>query len=115
MKSSRMLPIILFSFGSFAAFSQPLENLVVEGIPPFPTTLKAEVAPYLEFRADFAAGPGGGGGGKLFLPLRQDRHALLFGDVRARVDGRTGDAGDGGTGAGAPADDGWTLRHRPRH
>src|SRR5438046_2812453 len=27
--------------------------------------------PYLEFRADFAAGPGGGGGGELFLPLRQ--------------------------------------------
>ena len=47
--------------------------------------------------------------------FEQDRHALLFGDVRARVDGRTGDAGDGGTGAGVPADDGWTLRHRPRH
>lgn len=48
------------------------------------------------------------------MPLRQDRHALLFGDFRAGVNGRTGDADDGGAGAGVPAEDGWALRHRSR-
>jgi hypothetical protein len=70
--------------------------------------------PYLEFHADLAAGLSEGAGGELFIPLWQDRHALLFGDFRAGVDGRTGDAGGGVTGASAPADDGWTLRQPQR-
>ena len=70
--------------------------------------------PYLEFHADLATAPGAGGGGEVFVPLWQDRHALLFGDVGAGSDGRTGDAGDGGTGAEGPADDGWVLRHPQR-
>jgi hypothetical protein len=70
--------------------------------------------PYLEFHADLATGPGEGAGGELFVPLWQDRHALLFGDFRAGVDDRTGYAGGGGTGASVPADDGWTLRQPQR-
>jgi len=66
--------------------------------------------PYLQFHVDLATGSGGGGGGELFVPLQQDRHALLFGDFRTGVDGRAGAAGDGDTGAGAPAGDGWPLR-----
>ena len=69
--------------------------------------------PYLEFHADLAAPPGTGAGGEAFVPLWQDRRTLLFGDVRAGIDGRTG---DGGTSAASPADDGWILRQpqRPR-
>ena len=72
--------------------------------------------PYLEFHADLATPPGASAGGEVFVPLWQDRHALLFGDVRVGSDGRTGDAGEGGTDADGPADDGWGLRHpqRPR-
>src|SRR5262245_23965956 len=67
--------------------------------------------PYLEFHADLATGSGGGGGGELFVPLQQDRHALLFGDFRGGVGSRAGDADGGGTSTGVPAYDGWSFRH----
>ncbi len=48
---NRLLIFALLAFtGSFGVGQTP-ENLVVEGVPPFPPLLKADVGRYLEFRA----------------------------------------------------------------
>jgi hypothetical protein len=70
--------------------------------------------PYLELHADLASDQGAAGRVEIFIPLWQDRHSILFGDFRGQLDGRRD--GDGGTGAGAAADDvviprGWRPRH----
>jgi len=88
-----------FALGVAPAFAQT---------PPVPTDPPAKWGPFIDFEGKVGTRRNLGEG-DLFVPLHQNRHTLIFGDIRTRFDDGNNREGNFGLGIRHMLEAGWNL------